>query len=123
MGMSWRTSATSRQRHGRRAQGHARRRRRQRFTIYANDQLLQGRAWNDVIVAYRNGAPVRVRDIGQAVDGPENTKQPPAWANGKRGVMLVIFKQPGANVIDTVDASRRAAALQASIPPAIKVDT
>ena len=40
------------------------------FTIYANDQLTDGRAWNDVIVAYRNGAPMRVRDIGLAVDGP-----------------------------------------------------
>ena len=63
--------------------------------------------WNDVIVAYRNGAPLRVRDIGHAVDGPEDTK-PAAWADGKRGVFLVIFKQPGANVIDTVDRIKAA---------------
>src|ERR1700682_1775124 len=72
------------------------------YTIYANDQLLDSKDWNDVIVAYRNGGPLRIRDIGQAVTGPEDAKQA-AWANGKRGVFLVVFKQPGANVIDTVD--------------------
>src|SRR5204862_447811 len=72
------------------------------YTIYANDQLLNSKDWNDVIIAYRNGGPLRIRDIGQAVTGPEDAKQA-AWANGKRGVFLVVFKQPGANVIDTVD--------------------
>ena len=43
------------------------------FTIYDNDQLLKAAPWNDVVVAYRNGAPVRIRDIGVAVDGPENS--------------------------------------------------
>src|SRR5579863_6464156 len=73
----------------------------QTFTIYNNDQLTTAKPWNDVIIAYRNGAPVRIRDIGRAVDGPENT-QMSAYQNGKRGVILLIFKQPGANVIDTV---------------------
>src|ERR1700726_2522943 len=72
------------------------------YTIYANDQLLDSKDWNDVIVAYRNGGPLRIRDIGRALTGPEDAKQA-AWANGKRGVFLVVFKQPGANVIDTVD--------------------
>ena len=72
------------------------------YTIYANDQLLESKDWNDVIIAYRNGGPLRIRDIGQAVTGPEDAKQA-AWANGKRGVFLVVFKQPGANVIETVD--------------------
>ncbi|MGZ3312458.1 MAG: efflux RND transporter permease subunit, partial [Xanthobacteraceae bacterium] len=72
------------------------------YTIYANDQLLDAKDWNDVIIAYRNGGPLRIRDIGQAVAGPEDMKQA-AWADGKRGVFLVIFKQPGANVIETVD--------------------
>ena len=49
------------------------------FTIYANDQLTDADAWNDVIVAYRNGAPLRVRDIGRAVAGPEDAKKA-AWA-------------------------------------------
>ena len=67
---------------------------------------LEAEPWNDVIVAYRNGGALRVRDIGQAVTAPEDTRQA-AWADGKRGVFLVIFKQPGANVIQTVDRSRR----------------
>jgi HAE1 family hydrophobic/amphiphilic exporter-1 len=92
------------------------------YTIYANDQLLDSRDWNDVIVAYRNGGPLRVRDIGQAVTGPEDAKQA-AWANGKRGVFLVVFKQPGANVIDTVDKIKAMLPrLVAAIPPAIKID-
>src|SRR5271155_1557735 len=72
------------------------------FTIYANDQLMQSKDWENIIVAYHNGEPVRVRDIGQAVIGPQDTKQA-AWADGKRGIFLVIYKQPGANVVATVD--------------------
>ena len=91
------------------------------YTIYANDQLLDPDAWNDVIIAYRNGGPLRIRDIGKAVSGPEDTKQA-AWADGKRGVFLVIFKQPGANVIDTVDPIKaQLPRLIAAIPPAIKI--
>ncbi len=85
------------------------------FTIYTNDQLTQSKDWNDVIVAYRNGAPLRVRDIGQAVTGPQDTTQA-AWADGKRGIVLVIFKQPGANVIDTVDKHHGGAAAAAGRP-------
>ncbi|MDB5504870.1 MAG: acriflavine resistance protein [Tardiphaga sp.] len=92
------------------------------YTIYANDQLPQSKDWNDVIVAYRNGGPLRIRDVGQAVTGPEDAKQA-AWANGKRGVFLVIFKQPGANVIETVDKIKAALPrLVAAIPPSVKVD-
>jgi HAE1 family hydrophobic/amphiphilic exporter-1 len=91
------------------------------YTIYANDQLLDPDAWNNVIIAYRNGGPLRIRDIGKAVSGPEDTKQA-AWADGKRGVFLVIFKQPGANVIDTVDRIKaQLPRLIAAIPPAIKI--
>jgi hydrophobic/amphiphilic exporter-1 (mainly G- bacteria), HAE1 family len=92
------------------------------YTIYANDQLLDSKDWNDVIVAYRNGGPLRIRDIGQAVTGPEDAKQA-AWANGKRGVFLVVFKQPGANVIETVDKIKSLLPrLVAAIPPAIKIE-
>ncbi len=91
------------------------------YTIYANDQLLDSKDWNDVIIAYRNGGPLRIRDIGRAVTGPEDAKQA-AWANGKRGVFLVIFKQPGANVIDTVDKIKATLPrLVAAIPPAVKI--
>ena len=91
------------------------------YTIYANDQLLDADKWNDVIVAYRNGGPLRIRDIGKAVAGPEDMRRA-AWADGKRGVFLVIFKQPGANVIDTVDRIKaQLPRLIATIPPAIKI--
>ncbi|HZR74046.1 multidrug efflux RND transporter permease subunit [Bradyrhizobium sp.] len=93
----------------------------QAYTIYANDQLLDADKWNDVIIAYNNGAPLRIRDIGKAIAGPEDMKQA-AWADGKRGVFLVIFKQPGANVIDTVDKIKaQLPRLVAGIPPAIKI--
>ncbi|MDQ8698225.1 multidrug efflux RND transporter permease subunit [Hyphomicrobium sp. LHD-15] len=92
------------------------------LTIYANDQLTEADAWNDVIVAYRAGAPIRVKDIGRAVDGPEDMKKA-AWAGGKRGVFLVISKQPGANVIETVDRIKaELPRLRASMPPSIKID-
>src|SRR6201997_4427947 len=91
------------------------------YTIYANDQLLEAPEWNDVIIAYRNGAPLRIRDIGQAIAGPEDMKTA-AWADGKRGVFLVIFKQPGANVIETVDRIKaQLPRLIAGIPAAIKI--
>jgi hydrophobe/amphiphile efflux-1 (HAE1) family protein len=92
------------------------------FTIYANDQLLNAEPWNDAIIAYKNGAPVRVREIGQAVDGPERSKLA-GWADGKRAVLMAVMKQPGANVIDTVDRVKALLPqLQAAIPPAIKLD-
>jgi hydrophobe/amphiphile efflux-1 (HAE1) family protein len=94
---------------------------RRAYTIYANDQLLNAKDWNDVIIAYRNGGPLRIRDIGRAVSGPEDMKRA-AWADGKRGVFLVIFKQPGANVIGTVDRIKaQLPRLIAAIPPAIKI--
>jgi hydrophobic/amphiphilic exporter-1 (mainly G- bacteria), HAE1 family len=93
------------------------------FTIYTNDQITQSKDWNDIIVAYRGGAALRVRDIGQAVTGPQDTKQA-AWADGKRGIFLVIFKQPGANVIETVDrVMAELPTLKASMPPAINIFT
>jgi HAE1 family hydrophobic/amphiphilic exporter-1 len=93
----------------------------QSFAVYDNDQILAAAPWNDIIVAYRNGAPVRIRDIGRAVDGPENTKLA-AWANGKRCILLAVFKQPGTNVIDTVDKINAALPhLETTIPAAIDV--
>ena len=93
------------------------------YTIYDNDQLTTAKDWNDVIVAYSNGAPLRVRDIGKAVAGAEDTKQA-GWANGQRGVFLVVFKQPGANVIDTVDRIKaQLPKLTAALPAGIVVET
>jgi hydrophobe/amphiphile efflux-1 (HAE1) family protein len=79
--------------------------------------------YDNVILAYRNGAPVRVRDVGHAIDGPADTTVA-AYDNSRRTVLLVVNKQPGANVIDTVDTIKaRLPALTATIPPSIKVDT
>ncbi len=93
------------------------------FAIYDNDQLLKAAPWNDVIVAYKNGAPVRIRDIGVAVDGPENVLML-ARQNGHDGIMLQVFKEAGANVIETV---KKVNALlphaMESIPSSIKIDT
>ncbi|MCL2429462.1 MAG: efflux RND transporter permease subunit, partial [Alphaproteobacteria bacterium] len=93
------------------------------FTIYTNDQLTLARDWNDVIIAYRDGAALRVRDIGAAVTGPQDTTQA-AWADGKRGIVIIVYKQPGANVIGTVDAIKaELPRLQANIPPGIEIFT
>ena len=92
------------------------------FAIYDNDQLLKAAPWNDVVVAYKNGAPVRIRDIGVAIDGAENT-QLAAWQNGKAGILLQIYKQPGVNIIEVV--SRIQALLpdiMSAVPPTITVD-
>ena len=93
------------------------------LTIYDNDQLMEAAPWNDVVVAYKDGAAVRIRDIGVAIDGPENSLMTGSQ-NGHHGILLLIYKQPGANVIDAV--SRVQALLPhalASVPPSIKVDT
>ncbi len=92
------------------------------YTVYANDQLMDADKYRDLVVAYRNGAPVRVRDIGTAVAAPENVLLA-GWAAEKRAVLLVIYKLPGANVIDTVERIKRAVpVLQAAIPPSVKVE-
>ena len=93
------------------------------FTIAANDQILQADQFNDVILAYRNGGPIRVRDVGQAVNEPVD-RTVAAYQNNKRGIILAVFKQPGANVIETVDQIKaQLPHLTARIPPAIKVET
>ena len=95
---------------------------RRTFTLYANDQLTKASDYNNLIFAYRNGAPVRVRDVGQAIDGAEN-ELIAGHQNGKLGVQLVIFKQPGANIIQTVDLIRaQLPRLQAAIPPSVQVN-
>jgi len=92
------------------------------FAIYDNDQLDKAALWNNIVVAYKNGAPVRIRDIGTAVDAAENN-QLLSWQNGKLGILLAIYKQPGANVIETVQRieEQLPKALR-SVPPSIQVD-
>ncbi|WFR95742.1 efflux RND transporter permease subunit [Rhizobium tumorigenes] len=92
------------------------------FPIYTNDQITKSADWNDAVIAYRNGGPVRIRDIGNAVDGAEDSKMA-HWTNGERGIALDVFRQPGANVIGVVDAIKsQLPALQASLPRAIKLE-
>ena len=92
------------------------------FAIYDNDQLLKAAPWNDVVVAYKNGAPVRIRDIGIAVDAAENN-QLLGWQNNKNGILLLVFKQAGANVIDVVaNVKSVLPKVLLSVPPSIKVD-
>jgi hydrophobe/amphiphile efflux-1 (HAE1) family protein len=94
---------------------------RQTYTLNTNDQLLKPDAYNALIVAYRNGSPVRVQDIGQAIEGPENNLIA-GWDNNKRAIILAIQRVPGANVINTVDSIKAMLPqLEASMPPAIKV--
>jgi hydrophobe/amphiphile efflux-1 (HAE1) family protein len=94
---------------------------RQTYTLNTNDQLLKAEDYANLVIAYRNGAPVRIRDVGRAVSAPENDLIA-GWFNNKRAVILAIQRQPGANVISTVNRIKAMMpALQASIPPAVKV--
>ena len=94
---------------------------RQTYTLNTNDQLLKPDAYDALIVAYRNGAPVRIRDIGKAIEGPENNLLA-GWYNKQRAIILAVQRVPGANVIETVDRVKALLPqLQASLPPAIKV--
>src|SRR5580658_2262056 len=94
----------------------------QSFTIYANDQLTTAAPYNNVIIGYRNGGPIRVRDIGHAVPGPQN-RELAASTNGKSSILLLVFKQPNANVISTANGVRNSLqTLRADIPPNIQLN-
>jgi hydrophobe/amphiphile efflux-1 (HAE1) family protein len=95
----------------------------QSFTISANDQLTEPEPFNDAIIAFRNGAPVRVRDVGRATGGPQDVTLG-ALHRDQPAIMLLIFKQPGANVIDTVDNIKSSlVGLHGLIPPGIHLTT
>ncbi|HEX8987470.1 MAG TPA: MdtB/MuxB family multidrug efflux RND transporter permease subunit [Rhodocyclaceae bacterium] len=90
-------------------------------TIDANDQLRSAAEYRDLIVAWKNGAPIRLRDIADIVDGAENARLA-AWANKTPAIILNIQRQPGANVIETVDRIKKALpALQAALPGSVDV--
>jgi multidrug efflux pump len=93
----------------------------QSYTIGANDQLLNGDTYRPIIVAYRNGGPVRVADVATVTDGVENVLQA-AWANQQPAVLMNIQRQPGANIIGVVDRIKRLLPqLQAGLPAAVNV--
>jgi len=94
---------------------------RQSYTINDNDQLLSSADYLPVIVAYRNGAPVRTSDVANVVDGPENTQQA-AWMNRQPAVIVNVQRQPGANIIAVVDRIHKLLpTLQASLPANVQV--
>ena len=95
---------------------------RQTYTLNTNDQLLKADDYANLVIAYRNGSPVRIRDVGRAISAPENDLIA-GWFNQKRAVILAIQRQPGANVVNTVNRIKAMMpVLQASIPPAVKVN-
>jgi len=94
----------------------------QAYTIGANDQLISSDSYKPIIVAYRNGAPVRLTDVATVFDGTENTKQA-AWANKTPAVILNIQRQPGANIIAVVDRIKTLLPqLQAALPASVKIE-
>ncbi|MGA2465927.1 MAG: MdtB/MuxB family multidrug efflux RND transporter permease subunit [Thermodesulfobacteriota bacterium] len=94
---------------------------RQAYIIGANDQLFSSREYGPLIIAFRNGAPVRLSDVAEAIDDVENVNQS-AWMNDTPSVILNIQRQPGANVIEVADRIKRLLPqLQSSLPASIKV--
>jgi HAE1 family hydrophobic/amphiphilic exporter-1 len=95
---------------------------RQTFTLSTNDQLFKPDQYADLVIAYRNGSPVRIRDIGRAISAGEN-ELIAGWFNQQRAIILAIQRQPGANVIETVGRIKAMLpVLEASIPPAVKIN-
>ena len=93
----------------------------QRYQIYANDQANKAVDYQSLIVAYRNGSAVHLSDIGEVTDGVENLRNS-GLANGKPAVLIILYRQPNANIISTVDRVKALMPqLQASISPAIEV--
>ncbi len=95
----------------------------QGYQINANDQLIDAKDYNQVIVAYKNGAPVRLQDVANIIDGVENSRQA-AWMNTVPAVIVNIQRQPGANIIQVVDRVKALLPrLRATIPSAIGIAT
>ncbi|MGO9990711.1 MAG: multidrug efflux RND transporter permease subunit [Steroidobacteraceae bacterium] len=93
----------------------------QSFQISANDQITTAADFRQVVIAYRNGAPVMLKDVSNVIDGVENT-QLSAWMNKVPAVIVNIQRQPGANIINVVDSIKALLPkLRATIPPIIKI--
>src|SRR6266542_785162 len=92
------------------------------WTIETNGQLPDAAAFRPLVVAWRNGAPVRLQDIGQVIDGVQDSRVA-AWFNGTRGIVLAIQRQPGTNTVAVADAVRKTVGdLRAQLPASVKVD-
>ena len=95
---------------------------RQSYAVGSDDQLTTPDAYRDLVIAWRNGAPVRVRDVGSVVGGVENALTG-AWHNGQPAVILDVQRQPGANIVATVANIRESLPdLTGSLPPGVKLD-
>src|ERR1700688_308686 len=95
----------------------------QAVNVEATGQLFTAPDYAPLIVAYRNGSPVRLSDIGRVINGVENDKTA-AWYNGVRGIQLAIYRQPGTNAVEVVDnVKAMLPALQAQLPPAVSLET
>jgi multidrug efflux pump subunit AcrB len=93
----------------------------QSLTLDATDQIFDAATFAQVIVAYRNGAPVRIRDIGKAIDGVEDIRQA-AWVMGRRAVIMDVDKQPGYNVNETAQRIKDILpSLQSTLPPSVRM--
>ncbi|WP_213769923.1 efflux RND transporter permease subunit [Bradyrhizobium sp. dw_78] len=93
----------------------------QRYQVYSNDQANKAADYQSLIVAYRNGSAVHLSDVGDVTDGVENLRNS-GLANGKPAVLIILYRQPNANIISTVDRVKALMPqLQASISPAIEV--
>ncbi len=87
----------------------------------ATDQVMDAAGYRSIVVAYKNGAPIRLGDLGNIIDGSEDVLQA-AWLQGKRAIIIDIHKQPGYNVVETIDRIKeRLPQLTASLPPAAKL--
>ena len=94
---------------------------RQAYAISANDQIFSAAEYRNVIIAYKNGSPVRLGDIGEVIDNVENVRLA-GWVDGKPSVILDIQRQPGANIIETADRVKALLPrLRSSIPPTVKI--
>ncbi|MGN0918899.1 MAG: MdtB/MuxB family multidrug efflux RND transporter permease subunit [Oxalobacter sp.] len=94
----------------------------QASTIDGNDQLKSAKEYEDVIVTYQGGSPIRLKDIATVFDGPENENLA-AWSGNKPAVILTVQRQPGANVIDVADKIKETLPqLKSSLPAAVDVD-
>ena len=92
-----------------------------RWSLSSNDQLFGAEAFRNVIVSYRNGAPVRLRDVAKVYDDVENNRVA-GWVDGKRAVVLDLRREPGANILETIDRVKALLpTLATSISPAIKM--
>jgi multidrug efflux pump len=94
----------------------------QRYQIYSNDQATKAADYGSLVVAYRNGAAVRLADVGEVRDGVENLRNL-GLSNGKLAVMMIVYRQPGANIIGMVDRVKALMPqLRASVSPAIDIN-